>query len=349
MPGDDENLQLASTPVAVCSPCSAREQHHPEQAEHRGRDDHRRRAAGRAPLGAEHEHQRHEDRGLDREREVAHPGRPIETGNDFVQPQMNCSAAAIRTSRAAVGRVLAVVGAEGDLHQPRHQQPEHRHGDDHHRRRAEDVAAQHRVHRRVAARLEVARLLGQQDEPRRRAERGEARRRRLRVAEVRGLVDRRDRRQQRRAERRARRGERRADRRRDHELPHVAAVARRASPTRTCGKRRKAPSPTIEIAAVMKTCARISPITAPSSAERACRSPMPTRRAPVETREEPAAHVVAAAQDDRAARHRLGRLHHGQQRARSASARARRRRPRPPARTAPAARSRSRPARRPRS
>ena len=29
-------------------------------------------------------------------------GRPIETGNDFVQPQMNCSAAATRTSRAAV-------------------------------------------------------------------------------------------------------------------------------------------------------------------------------------------------------------------------------------------------------
>ena len=30
------------------------------------------------------------------------PGRPIETGNDFVQPQTNCNAAAIRTSRAAV-------------------------------------------------------------------------------------------------------------------------------------------------------------------------------------------------------------------------------------------------------
>ena len=112
-------------------------------------------------------------------------GRPIVTGNDFVQPSTSWIAAATSTIRAASTR-RQVLAAEDDAHEPRHRDQEDRHGDDHRdaRRRERCSGARPRSTRVLAAALPVARLLGEQHEPHRGARGREAALRRLRDAEV---------------------------------------------------------------------------------------------------------------------------------------------------------------------
>jgi hypothetical protein len=203
--------------------------------------------------------------------------------------------------------MLAERGPVRDAEQERHPPPEERHGDEHRRRRPGDVAAEHVVHPHVPAGLEVTRLLRQEHEPGRRREGREAGRRRLRVAVIPCLHDRRDRGQERGAELGPRGEERGGDGGLDEEAPQrPAVVVERLRP-----RRREAPEGRRARDGDRRGREHLRDHDpdhragdAPAAADRDARQPQPHRE-----REEGAADVVAPAEDDRPGCDRLRRLH----------------------------------------
>ena len=259
----------------------------PGRRERDRRDEHGDRGAGHAPLGAEHARRAAAARAPRRRgRRPAGRGRPIVTGNDFVQPSTSWSAAGEEHDPGGVDRAARTPSPKTSADEPRHRHHEDR------ALRPRPSAPPRRACSGVPPRdaalapaLPVARLLGEQDQPHRRRSRPRSRvcgacatRSRPTAS---GRRRRRDKRRERRAQRDARPSRRSSRSTKEDDL--AAVVAERplrraegsggtpASPSGADDERSRPPAPTTISATVCQS-------------RRTARRPRsPARRSPIES------------------------------------------------------------------